>query len=54
MKKKKKFRKKCHKIITAHEWHIWLKNIFIQKEKKNKTAIGHECQIWYLVTRLYI
>ena len=31
-----------------------IKAFFIQKEKKHKITMPHECQIWYLVTRLYI
>ena len=31
-----------------------IKTFFIQKEKKHKITMAHECQIWYLVTMLYI
>ena len=38
---------------------IWVQNLIkknfcIQKEKNCKIIMAHECQIWYLVARLYI
>ena len=30
------------------------KKYFIQKERKNKTTMAHDCQTRYLVARLYI
>ena len=55
--KKQKNEKKWEK--NAQNYHgLWVPNLiktfFIQKEKKHKITMAHECQIWYLVTRLYI
>ena len=43
---------------TPQNYHgLWVPNLInflFKKKKKYKIAMAHECQIWYLVTRLYI
>ena len=51
--KKILFRKKHPRYYHG----LWVPNLIkkiLFKKKKNKITMAHECQIWYLVTRLYI
>ena len=57
--KKLKQWKKYYSEKNAQNNHgPWVPNLiiffFIQKEKKHKITMAHDCQISYLVTRLYI